>query len=182
LEVKNRISLERYSSGVLSLEVMCGLISMQVELGLEKSERLESIVEGQQVRYILPPMRLETRLILKSIMIAEFWAKGARAIIPRRVNSTKENLGFDDYIYKQRHLVENLFAKLKHYRSIATRFEKLARNFRSMIFVASSIICSTRCFDTLKDNNINFFIINSLLYHLMSRALYIFREICCNEI
>jgi transposase len=118
------------------LEVMCGLISMRVELGLEKSERLESLVEGQQVRYILPPMRLETRLILKSLG----WAKGARAIILRRVNSTKENLGFDDYIYKQRHLVESLFAKLKHYRSIATRFEKLAKNFRSIIFIACSII------------------------------------------
>jgi len=71
---------------------------------------------------------------------AEIWAKGARAIIPRRVNSNKVNLGFDAHIYKQRHLVENLFARLKHYRSIATRFEKLARNFRSMIFIACSII------------------------------------------
>jgi hypothetical protein len=52
-------------NGYSSMEVMCGLISMRVELGLEKSERLESLVEGQQVRYILPPMRLETQLILK---------------------------------------------------------------------------------------------------------------------
>jgi transposase len=70
----------------------------------------------------------------------QVWAKGAAAIIPRRSNSTKENLGFDSHIYKQRHLVENLFAKLKHYRGIATRFDKLAKNFKSMVFVACSII------------------------------------------
>jgi transposase len=39
-----------------------------------------------------------------------------------------------------RHLVENLFARLKHYRSIATRFEKLARNYKSMVYLACSIV------------------------------------------
>ncbi len=70
----------------------------------------------------------------------QVWVKGATPIIPRRSNSTKANLGLDSHIYKQRHLVENLFAKLKHYRSIATRFEKLARSFKSMMFLACSII------------------------------------------
>lgn len=70
----------------------------------------------------------------------QVWANGGRAIIPRRSNSRKENLGFDSHIYKQRHLVENLFAKLKHYRGIATRFDKLANNFRSMVFIACTVI------------------------------------------
>lgn len=70
----------------------------------------------------------------------QVWAKGATAVIPRRSNSTKENLGFDSHIYKQRHLVENLFAKLKHYRGIATRFDKLASSFRAMVFIACSIV------------------------------------------
>lgn len=70
----------------------------------------------------------------------QIWAKGATAIIPRRSNSKKENLGFDSHLYRQRHLVENLFARLKHYRGKATRFDKLARNFRSMVFIACSII------------------------------------------
>jgi transposase len=33
-------------------------------------------------------------------------------------------------------LSENLIAKLKHFRSIATRFEKLAGNFKAMLFIA----------------------------------------------
>jgi transposase len=49
---------------------------------------------------------------------------GMNPVIPRKPNSTKPNNEFDAHLYKQRHLVENLFARLKHFRSIATRFEK----------------------------------------------------------
>ena len=65
---------------------------------------------------------------------------GMNPIIPRKSNSKKPNPEFDRYLYKLRHLVENLFARLKHFRSIATRFEKLARNFKAMIFVACTFI------------------------------------------
>ena len=66
--------------------------------------------------------------------------KGMKPIIPRRSNSHKTNPEFDKHLYKIRHLVENLFAKLKHFRSIATRFEKLARNFKAMVFIACAFI------------------------------------------
>lgn len=65
---------------------------------------------------------------------------GIVPVIPRRCNSKKSNPEFDSYLYKLRHLVENLFARLKHFRSIATRFEKLARNFKSMLYLACSFI------------------------------------------
>jgi transposase len=67
-------------------------------------------------------------------------SKGVSPVIPRRSNSTKENPGFDSHLYKLRHLVENLFAKLKQFRSVATRFEKLARNFKAVVFLACTII------------------------------------------
>lgn len=65
---------------------------------------------------------------------------GMNPVIPRKSNSKKPNPEFDSYLYKLRHLVENLFARLKHFRSIAMRFEKLARNFKSMLFLACSLI------------------------------------------
>ena len=61
-------------------------------------------------------------------------------VIPRKSNSTKPNPEFDSHLYKLRHLVENLFARLKHFRSIATRFEKLARNFKAMVYIACTMI------------------------------------------
>ena len=65
---------------------------------------------------------------------------GITPIIPRRSNSQKPNPDFDSYLYRLRHLVENLFARLKHFRSIATRFEKLARNFKAMVYLACTVI------------------------------------------
>lgn len=66
---------------------------------------------------------------------------GITPVIPRRLNAKKANPEFDKYLYKLRHLVENLFARLKHFRSIATRFEKLTRNYRSILALACTFIC-----------------------------------------
>ena len=65
---------------------------------------------------------------------------GMKPVIPRRSNSEKPNPEFDSHIYRLRHLVENLFARLKHFRSITTRFEKLSRNFKAMMYIACSFI------------------------------------------
>ncbi|GLS91807.1 hypothetical protein GCM10007916_28770 [Psychromonas marina] len=35
--------------------------------------------------------------------------------------------------YKYRHLVDNSFARIKHYRAISSRYDKLARNYASML-------------------------------------------------
>lgn len=67
---------------------------------------------------------------------------GMKAIIPKRRNAKQSNPDFDSYLYKLRHLVENGFARLKQFRSIATRYEKLARNFESMIYLTCIIIHS----------------------------------------
>ena len=66
--------------------------------------------------------------------------KNKTPVIPRRSNSRKSNLDFDSHLYKIRHLVENIFARIKHYRGVATRFDKLARNFKSVIFIVFSLI------------------------------------------
>ena len=66
--------------------------------------------------------------------------KNINPMIPRRKNSKKPNEELDQNIYKARHQVENVFARLKHFRSVATRFEKLARNFRSIISLACTFV------------------------------------------
>ena len=47
-----------------------------------------------------------------------------------------KNTDIDVYLYKLRHLVENMFARIKHFRAIATRFDKLKRNFISNVALA----------------------------------------------
>lgn len=62
--------------------------------------------------------------------------KGSIPIIPRKKNSKTGNEGIDWGLYKYRHLVENLFARIKQYRAIATRYDKLKRNYASMLAIA----------------------------------------------
>lgn len=66
--------------------------------------------------------------------------RGALPHIPRKSNSRKPNPHFDKYLYRHRHLVENLFAKLKHFRAFATRYDKLTRNFTSTVFIACTLL------------------------------------------
>ena len=46
----------------------------------------------------------------------------------------------DFALYCERNLVERFFNKLKHFRAIATRYDKLARNFFAGVYLASAII------------------------------------------
>lgn len=57
-------------------------------------------------------------------------------IIPRKKNSIIGNDYMDWGLYKYRHLVENVFSRLKQFRSIATRYDKLKRNYGSMLAMA----------------------------------------------
>lgn len=61
-------------------------------------------------------------------------------VIPRRRNSKVGNDDMDWCLYRYRHLVENAFAFLKQYRAIATRYDKLARNYAASL----AMICCIR--------------------------------------
>ena len=62
-------------SGYQSMEVTYGLISMLVELGVENIVQLENHEVDPQLKYTWPPMRLETRSILKSLGVRSTIAK-----------------------------------------------------------------------------------------------------------
>ena len=53
--------------------------------------------------------------------------------IPKKAYSGTGNGHMDRALYKHRHLVENAFARLKHFRAIATRYDKLKRNYQAML-------------------------------------------------
>ena len=71
--------------------------------------------------------------------IATIQAAGAQAVIPARKNRLVPR-PYDRHAYRERHLIECLFSRLKQFRRIATRYEKLARNFLSMINLATAYI------------------------------------------
>ena len=64
-------------------------------------------------------------------------ARGAEPNIPS-CSRRLIHRSVDPAIYRQRNLVERFFCKLKQFRRIATRFEKLARNFLAAVLLAST--------------------------------------------
>lgn len=66
--------------------------------------------------------------------------RGSIPVIPRKNSSKIGNADMDWCLYKYRHLVENLFARIKHFRAVATRFDKLRRNYASVIAMACAFL------------------------------------------
>jgi len=54
--------------------------------------------------------------------------------------SRKVPFAYDTVLYRQRHKVENLFAKLKDWRRVATRYDRCAHTFFSAICIAAIVI------------------------------------------
>jgi transposase len=66
-------------------------------------------------------------------------ATGAQAVIPPRSNRLTQR-EFDRHLYRDRNLVERFFARIKHFRRIATRYDKLAKSFLSFVHLACAFV------------------------------------------
>jgi len=90
------------------------------------------LLSGLKCRHVVADRGYDADAFLELIR-----GSGAKAHIP----STSQRLvhrSVDLRIYRQRNLVERFFNKLKHFRRIATRFDKLARNFLAAVALAST--------------------------------------------
>jgi transposase len=65
-------------------------------------------------------------------------AEGTTPVIPGRSNR-KRKIGYDTARYRDRHLIENAFCRLKDFRRIATRYDGLSRNFLSAAALATVV-------------------------------------------
>ena len=65
--------------------------------------------------------------------------RGITPVIPSKANR-KEPRKTDFALYRERNLVERFFNKLKHYRGIATRFDKLANTFLAGVILVCVLI------------------------------------------
>lgn len=74
--------------------------------------------------------------------VTKIEATGAVAVIPPRSNRLTPR-EFDRHLYRARNLIERFFARLKHFRRIATRYYKLAKSFLSFIHLACAFVWLT---------------------------------------
>lgn len=74
-----------------------------------------------------------------NLVVEQLVGQSCRVVIPPRSNR-KEQRTIDRALYKERHLVENFFQRIKRNRRIAMRFEKLALHFLSMVYFAAVLV------------------------------------------
>ena len=65
--------------------------------------------------------------------------RGTKAVVPNKSNR-KQPFTFDKKSYKQRHCIENAFCRLKDFRRIATRYDRLARNFLASVCLVAAVV------------------------------------------
>jgi transposase len=65
------------------------------------------------------------------------WSLGSRPAIPSKSNEAP--VSCPDWIYNNRNVVERLWARLKEWRAIATRYEKTASSFMGILCLASTL-------------------------------------------
>jgi transposase len=92
------------------------------------------LVSGFQADYVIADKGYDSNAFVTTVTDS-----GAQAVIPPRSNR-KELRSYDEELYKERNLVERLFQKLKHYRRVATRYERLAKNYSSILALVSTVI------------------------------------------
>lgn len=84
--------------------------------------QIEPLLDGLKASFVLADKGYDGQRTIDAIAAA-----GAIPVVPRRT-CTATRRPFDAILYKERNLIERLFNKLKHFRRIATRYDKLARN------------------------------------------------------
>ena len=80
------------------------------------------------------------RLRLKDMHSVEkkIEAKGTMPNIPPKANRIWKNC-FSPYLYRDRNAIERMFCRLKDFRRVATRYDRLAVNYLAAVFIAATV-------------------------------------------
>jgi transposase len=98
------------------------------------SPQAEALIDGYLIQALITDKGYDADELIDAVQ-----AKGAEAVIPPRSNR-KQQRTYDKHSYKERHLVECFINKIKHYRRVFSRFEKLSKNFLGFLSFVSALI------------------------------------------
>ena len=98
------------------------------------STQAQALLEGFHVHAVLADKGYDADELITWIQ-----ETGALAVTPPRSNRTVLR-DYDTALYKERNLVERMFGYLKHFRRVATRYDKTALSFLSFVQLAASYL------------------------------------------
>jgi len=91
-----------------------------------------ALVQGWAPSHVIADKGYDSQAFVEGIK-----ESGAIAVIPSRSNR-KSPRAYDTEVYKQRNRIERCFNKLKHFRRIATRYDRKAMYFLAFIYLAAA--------------------------------------------
>ena len=94
----------------------------------------EGLVIGFECEYVIADKSYDAADFLQLIEAIK-----AIPVIPPR-SSRKQQRDYDHHLYRERHLVECFIGKIKHYRRIFSRFEKLASRYLGFLCFVGALI------------------------------------------
>ncbi len=94
----------------------------------------EELIADYVCEHVIADKAYDSEEFLQSIIDRE-----AVPVIPPRSNR-KEPHSYDESLYRERHLVECFIGKIKHYRRIFSRFEKLGRSYLGFLHFVCALI------------------------------------------
>jgi transposase len=94
----------------------------------------KELIDGLEAGQVLADKAYDANSLCEKIE-----AQGATVVIPPR-RHRKQPREYDRIAYKNRWGIEGFFAKLKQWRRIATRYDKIAQNFLGFIKLASIML------------------------------------------
>lgn len=94
----------------------------------------ESLVGSIQIKRLMADKGYDSKVFVEYLDNL-----GITAVIPSRCNAV-EPRPCDWTAYKERHLIECYFGKMKYYRRVFSRFEKKAQNFLGFLHLAAALI------------------------------------------
>ena len=97
-------------------------------------DRATALIKDQPAGFIVADKGYDS-----DAFVAAITAQGSQAVIPPRSNRLRPR-SLDRHLYKDRNLIERFFCRIKQFRRIATRYDKLATSFLAFIHIACAFV------------------------------------------
>ena len=94
----------------------------------------EALVGGFGPQVLIADKGYDSDALIKAVT-----ARGIEVVIPPKKNRTGMR-GYDRHLYRERHLIECFIGKIKQYRRVFSRFEKLSKNYLGFLSFVSALV------------------------------------------
>lgn len=98
------------------------------------SPQASALIEGFAPQVLIADKGYDSAPLVEAVT-----AQGILAVIPPKKNRLAQR-EYDQHLYRERHLIECFINKLKHYRRVFSRFEKLSKNYLGFLSFVSALV------------------------------------------